>query len=47
MSSAQDVIVRGRKAIADRQKLICIADRSEYVWSVIAEYMADELAEFA
>ena len=29
----------------DRQKLIRIADRSEYVWATVSEYEEDELAE--
>ena len=31
--------------IAERQKLIRIAERSELGWSVVAEYNADELAD--
>ena len=45
VSRAQDAIARGRKAIAERQKLIRIADRSEYGWAVVEEYTADELAD--
>jgi len=33
------------KLLAERQKLIKIADRSEFGWGVVAEYTADELAE--
>ena len=33
------------KLLAERQKLIKIADCSEYGWGVVAEYTADELAE--
>ena len=33
------------KLLAERQKLIKIADRSEYGWGVVAEYTADELAD--
>ena len=36
---------RGRELIAERQKLIRIADRSELGWSVVVEYTADELAD--
>ena len=34
----------GRALIAERQKLIKIADRSELGWAVVNEYTADELA---
>ena len=33
------------KLLAERQKLIKIADHSEYGWGVVAEYTADELAD--
>ena len=33
------------KLLAERQKLIKIADRSEYGWGVVAEYTADKLAD--
>ena len=36
---------KGRKLIAEQQKLIEIADRSEHDWGVVAEYTTDELAE--
>ena len=36
---------RGRELIAQRQKLIRIADRSEIGWSVVAEYTSDELPD--
>ena len=42
---AQEAISAGRKLIAERQKLIKIADRSDLGWAVVAEYTADELAE--
>ena len=31
------------RQISERQKLIKIADRSEYGWGVVAEYQANEL----
>ena len=34
----------GEKLITARQKLIRIADRSEYGWNTVAEYEEDELA---
>ena len=34
----------GLQMIAERQKLIKLADRSEFGWGLVAEYTADELA---
>ena len=45
VKKAQEAIATGRKLIAERQKLIKIADRSDLGWAVVAEYTADELAE--
>ena len=42
---ARDALGKGARLLADRQKLIKIADRSENGWGVVAEYTADELAE--
>ena len=42
---AKAVLEEGRKLLTERQKLIKIADRSEFGWSVVAEYTADELAD--
>jgi len=42
---AQEALTKGMKLFAERQKLIKIADRSEFGWGVVAEYTADELAE--
>ena len=36
---------RGRRLIAERQKLIRIADCLELGWSVVSDYTADELAD--
>ena len=33
-----------QEAIQERQKLIRIADRSDYGWDVVQEYISDELA---
>ncbi len=41
---AQEAVKKGRSLLAERQKLIKIADRSEFGWGVVAEYTADELA---
>ena len=45
LGHAQESITRGRKAIAERQKLIKIPDCSELGWAVVAEYTADKLAD--
>ena len=42
---ARDALGKGTRLLADRQKLIKIADRSDNGWGVVAEYTADELAE--
>lgn len=42
---AHDALATGRKLLAERQKLIRIADRSEFGWGVVAEYTADELTD--
>ena len=41
LESAHKAIERGRRLIAERQKLIRIADRSELGWNVVSEYTAD------
>ncbi len=41
---AQAALKKGTDLLQERQKLIKIADRSEYGWGVVAEYTADELA---
>ena len=45
LERAQTALTKGRRLIDERQKLIKIADRSEYGWGVVAEYTADELAD--
>ena len=47
VKKAQDALAQGtcRKLIAERQKLIKIADHSELDWAVVSEYTADELAD--
>ena len=45
IKSALESLKKGRAVIAERQKLIKIADRSELGWAVMNEYTADELAE--
>ena len=45
ISKARECLKKGRQLLAERQKLIRIADRSELGWGVVAEYTADELAD--
>ena len=45
MECSKEALKKGRRLIAERQKLIKIADRSEHSWGVVQEYTADELAE--
>ena len=42
---AKAALQKGTALLADRQKLIKIADRSANGWGVVAEYTADELAD--
>ena len=42
---AMDALKEGQRLLTERQKLIKIADHSEYGWGVVAEYTTDELAE--
>ena len=44
IKAALDALKQGRAMVAERQKLIKIADRSELGWAVVHEYTADELA---
>ena len=44
VEKAKEMIREGKKLIATRQKLIKIADRSEYGWATVDEYIEDELA---
>ena len=45
LKRAYKSVKRGRHLIAERQKLIHIANHSELGWSMVAEYTADELAD--
>ena len=42
---AVEELQEGAKALAFRQKLIRLADRSEFGWDAVKEYETDELAE--
>jgi hypothetical protein len=44
LTAAKKAVLEGTKLLAERQKLIRLADRSEHGWGVVAEYEADELA---
>ena len=44
LRKAWKTLSEGRKLLASRQKLILLADRSEYGWVVARRYEADELA---
>ena len=45
IKAALESLKQGRLLLAERQKLIKIADRSELGWAVVSEYTADELAD--
>ena len=45
IEKARETLEEGKLFIKKRQKLIKIADRSEYGWAIIDEYVEDELAE--
>ena len=44
LEKAKSALTEGEKLIDERQKQIRIADRSEYVWATVEEYLDDELA---
>ena len=45
LDKAKTGLEEGLKLLADGQKLIKLADRSDHGWGLVAEYTADELAE--
>ena len=45
VEKAREALKEGEELITARQKLIRIADRSEYGWNTVAEYEEDELAD--
>jgi hypothetical protein len=45
IEKAKESLKEGEKLLKDRQKLIRIADRSEYGWATVSEYEEDELAD--
>ena len=42
---AKEALKEGEELLKNRQKVIRIADRSEYGWATVAEYEEDELAD--
>ena len=45
LQHTQEALEKGARLLAERQKLIKIADRSVNGWGVVTEYMVDELAD--
>ena len=45
IARARECLQKGWQLLAERQKLIRIADWSEHGWGVVVEYTADELAD--
>ena len=45
MDEVQEELTKGRDEIADRQKKIKMADRSDYSWGMVEAYERDELAD--
>ena len=45
LKSAKELLQQGTKVIAEHQKHIRLADRSDYGWQLVEAYQQDELAE--
>ena len=45
IEKTREALKKGVQLLVERQKLIKIADRSEFGWGVVTEYTADELAD--
>ena len=45
LQRAHEALEKGARLLAERQKLVKIADRSANGWGVVVEYTADELAD--
>ena len=45
LKSAKEQLQLGTKAIVERQKPICLADRSKYGWLLVEAYQQEELAD--
>ena len=45
IEKAKKALEEGERTITDRQKHIKVADRSEFGWATVEEYVADELAD--
>ena len=45
MDKAKEALVQGTHLLDERQKLILLADKSEFGWKTVEEYTQHELAE--
>ena len=45
LDKAKQELQEGKKLLAERQKLIKLADRSECGWATVSAYLADDLAD--
>ena len=45
VEKVRSIVVEGMKSLKSRQKYIRIADRSEFGWAAVEEYVEDELAD--
>ena len=45
MDKVQEKLTKGQDQIADRQRKIKMADRSDYSWGMVEAYERDELAD--
>ena len=45
MDKAKEALAQGTRLLDERQKLILLADKSEFGWKTVEEYTQHELAE--
>ena len=45
LKTAKEQLEESMKAIMERQKLICFADRSQYGWGVVEEYLQEDITK--